>query len=173
VGKTFIVREAFIALGYARRYMPLPGAFFMGTFDPSTHDHTVFEEWDHEIFKYNYSQIKQLLDRESFPVDIKNRNARCLKVKCPVVFISNHSPFSDWAFVRRLNVIEALGNLENEKKVHVPKEEVDSSEIEVIEISSSMDDEDEENSRNEVAKVLENACEKAFPAKKVLSERNV
>jgi hypothetical protein len=50
-------------MGFKRKYMPLPGTFFMGTFDSTTHDHVVFEEWDYEVFRTNYSQIKQLLDR--------------------------------------------------------------------------------------------------------------
>jgi hypothetical protein len=101
VGKTFIVRKAFASLGYTCKYMPLPRTFFMGTFDPSTHDHIVFEEWDYDVFRSNYSQIKQLLDREGFPVDSKNRDGRSVKVECPVVFISNFSPYTDRAFRRR------------------------------------------------------------------------
>jgi predicted ATPase len=51
VGKTFIVRKAFEAQGYSCKYLPLPGTFFMGTFDPSCYDHTVFEEFDYDLFR--------------------------------------------------------------------------------------------------------------------------
>jgi hypothetical protein len=141
VGKTFIVREAFATLGFTNKYMPLPRNFFMGTSDPSTHDHIMFEEWEFEVFKFNYPQIKQLLDRQCFQVDIKNRSGRNLKVQCPVVFISNSTPYDDRAFVRRVQVIEAIESLENAVKITVPKEEVDGLEMEVTDIASDSDTE--------------------------------
>lgn len=143
----------------------------MGSFDPTSHDHLIFEEWEFDVFKFNYPQIKQLLDRQCFQVDIKN--GRGIRVQCPVVFISNNRPNDDRAFLRRVHVIEALESLEYGAKIRVPKEEVDSTEMEVIDISSSSDDENQAVTVSAVKEVYEKALSQALSPKKVLSPRNV
>jgi hypothetical protein len=42
------------------------------------------------------------------------------------------------AFLRRLDVIRAYENLENEEKVPIPKEVMDGEEIEIVTISSAI-----------------------------------
>jgi hypothetical protein len=68
----------------------------------------MFQEYEHEIFRANYYQIKSLLDRKEFPVDSKNEQARSVKVRCPIIFVSNYAPYYDRAFIRRIKVIEAI-----------------------------------------------------------------
>jgi hypothetical protein len=82
----------------------VPGQFFFSTYDRSSHDVIVFEEYEHDVYKSNYFQLKQLLDRKKFRIDIKNRDARSIRVVCPIIFISNFTPFYDRAFLRRINV---------------------------------------------------------------------
>jgi hypothetical protein len=77
------------------------------------------------------------LERGSFAVDVKFGYGKVEKVREPIVFVSNYSPYADHSFLRRLAVIEALENLENMEKVLVPKEEVDGAEeMEVVEVPS-------------------------------------
>lgn len=166
IGKTFIVREVFKALGFQEIFMPVPGHFFFGDFEASRYDSVLFEEFEFETFKSNFYQIKQLLDRVSFPVDAKYRVPKYVRVKCPIVMVSNYSPYSEVSFVRRLAVINALEKLENVEKIIVPKEEVDGiSEMEVIEIPSESDEESmEEGSFMEFSAENAQSC---FPTKKV------
>jgi hypothetical protein len=169
MGKSFIWTRVIQELGLSRAFMPMPGQFFMGTFCSSLYDCIVFEEYDHEVFKSNYFQIKTMLDRKVFPIDRKNEPASSLKIKCPIIFCSNFAPHYDHAFVRRVKVIEALENLDHEK-VRVPKE-VDGSTPVVIDIASTSEDEDEENSFLQAKGIYEEAvasCSK----KGILRESN-
>jgi hypothetical protein len=62
VGKTFIVRQAFLRMALTKCYMPVPGPFYFGDFGASAYGHIVFEEFEFETYSKCYSQIKQLLD---------------------------------------------------------------------------------------------------------------
>jgi hypothetical protein len=50
VGKTFIVKECFRCLGISNIYMPVPGRFFFGDFQPRFYDCVLFEELKYLYF---------------------------------------------------------------------------------------------------------------------------
>lgn len=78
-------------------------------------------------------------------MDAKYRSRNVITVRMPVIFVSNMCPYSDPAFLRRLEVINALGKMENFPKIKVPKqEEVDGMETEVVEIASEDENSDDE-----------------------------
>jgi hypothetical protein len=143
VGKTYITRRVLEALGLSNVYLPVCGTFFFGDFKQSTYDSVLFEEWSFDSFEKNYPAVKRIIDRMHVPVDRKFQDRSEIIVRCPIIFISNESAYSDRAFLRRVQVIDALENLENVEKVRVPKMEVDGpeEEVEVIEISSDEDNE--------------------------------
>jgi hypothetical protein len=96
-----------------------------------------------------------------------------MKVKVPIIFISNYSPYSDRAFVHRLAMIEAIENLENVEKVKFPKEEVDAQEeIEVAEILTS-DDNEEMDGEIEYEKENAPRFPEIPPKKKAVLEKRI
>jgi hypothetical protein len=105
---------------------------------------TFFEEWEFENFAKNFSQIKQLIDRVGFSVDVKYGNPRKVKIRHPIIFSSNSAPHSDPAFVRRVAVVDAVAKLEDAPKVRVPKEVDENEEVELVEIPSSDSEYEEE-----------------------------
>jgi hypothetical protein len=127
----------------------------------------VFEEYEHEVFKHNYYQIKSLLDRKEFPIDSKNEHARTVKVRCPIIFISNYAPYYDRAFIRRIHIIEAVEALNN-AEIRVPKE-TDSPEAVCIDIAELEDE--KENNVLQAKAIFEKATVQACTSR-VLQERN-
>lgn len=145
IGKTFIVSRVCKELGLSRVYLPVPGNFFFSDFRNSCYDIVLFEEWEYDTFKSNFYQIKRVLDGSSLPVDVKYSQRSVVCVKVPVVFVSNEYAFQDPAFLRRINIIDAIETMENVPRITVPKEEVDGMETEVVEIASETDESEEEN----------------------------
>lgn len=176
VGKTFTIQCVFKALGLLSVFMPVPGTFFFGDFNPGHYDCVMFEEWDFKVFSSNYPVIKRIIDRRFFSVDCKQSFPRKFRVKQPIVFISNFPPHLDRAFTRRLELVEALSSLENVPKIKVPKMEVDGAEeeeMECIEIDTTSSDSENEDvwsssllSKTEKVKVSKGS------QRPVLQERN-
>jgi hypothetical protein len=142
VGKSFIVERCLGCFDKCNIYLPLPGRFFFGDFIEKFHDVVLFEEFDFDVFRTNFSQIKRITEGKCVSVDQKFGSRRVIRVKCLVIFVSNYEPYNDLAFLRRLEVINGLEKMESYPKVRVPKEEVDGFETEVIEIESDTDDEE-------------------------------
>lgn len=141
-GKTFTLSLLLRELGLSNAYMPVPGQFFFGDFTNS-YDCVMFEEFDFDRFKLNFSQIKRLLNAERFSVDVKGSRQRIIVARCPVFFVSNFEPPYDRAFTRRIEIIHAVEEMEGKARIAVPKEEPDAPPS-YIEISSDSESEDEE-----------------------------
>lgn len=118
VGKSTCVEQLLHGLG-ERVYLPVAGQFFFGDFNQS-YKVVLFEEYDHRLYDRNISHIKRLLEGRTFSVDVKNGARRVIEFKGPVIFVSNDSPPSDDAFLRRLEIVGAWDSFSN-----YPTEDVD------------------------------------------------
>jgi hypothetical protein len=149
IGKSFIVQRALDEFNLRTIFMPVPRHFFFSDFDSRIYDCVLFEEFEYETYKSNIFQIKRLLEGRDFAVDEKYKSRRVIKVKVPVIFVSNECPYGDEAFLCRLEVINALESMEKVPKIRVPEEEVDGPEtMEVIEVPSDTEIEEDENEEN-------------------------
>jgi hypothetical protein len=173
VGKTFVVRDAFMRMGFTKCYMPVPGPFFFGDYGTCAYDHIIFEEFEFDKYAKCYSQIKQLLNRARFAVDRKNRLPEYVRAQVPIVFISNSEPYCDRAFHRRLATVRAFESLEDAEMVVVLKEEVEGGEKEIIVISSDDEEENVQNESSQEVIISKEDLQTASSSRKVLATRNV
>jgi hypothetical protein len=84
-------------------YQPVPGSFFFGDYKAA--DVVLFEEFNWDRFRYNFPQLKRLLEGKSFAVDQKCNDSKTVRVECPVVMVSNDGFVGDAAFSRRCRII--------------------------------------------------------------------
>jgi predicted ATPase len=79
IGTTFIVSEVFKRLGLHKVYMPVPGTFFSGDFRGGNYNCGLFEEFEFENYKSNFSAIKRTLERRDFCYGCKYTERRLIK----------------------------------------------------------------------------------------------
>ena len=125
------------------------------------------------LLKKNYPTVKRILDRLDVSIDRKFQNRSVIRVKCPIIFTSNDRPYYDPAFMRRVQVVEAVESLENVEKVRCPKLEVDGpeEEMEVVEIST--DEESEVDEETEVPSTADTSPNSSTANKTVLEKRKL
>jgi hypothetical protein len=78
IGKTFIKQQGCKNLGFSKFYLPVSGNFFFATYRPELYGCVLFEEFGFNVYKSNFWQLKKVLERRPFDINVKFRNARSM-----------------------------------------------------------------------------------------------
>ena len=115
-----------------------------GTYRDERYDTILFEEWEYDTYSGNLFQIRRLLERKTFVVDVKHEVPRVVRCSKPCIIISNEGTDRfDYPLVCTLTVVHAVNYALDNGFIEVPKDETDAcgtqEEVETICLSSEED----------------------------------
>lgn len=136
VGKSTFIESLIGLWNMDSIFYPGVGKFFMMNMNEELHKVILFEEFDGQYFAM--SMLKRLLEGRKYAYPVKCQGDRYIQFDGPIIFISNHEPNFEDAFMSRLEIVHASEPFWEVPSVPVPKEEADPpSSPSVISISSS------------------------------------